>query len=322
MKFKELFDRLKDGNVLVIGDIMLDKYIFGDVSRISPEAPVQVVDVKKEDFTLGGAANACYNSQLLGTNVSVAGALGEDDAKVLILSKLKESGIGHSLVITDPSRKTTQKVRVMGMSQQLVRIDYEDRHYLSSALRNEFIRRINDELNGQDVIVISDYVKGLVHKDIVQSVIRSGKRVVVDPKPKHMDIYKGAYLVKPNLKEAKEMTGIEPTDERRIHEMGKHLRDHLGSNILITAGSKGMFLFELDRGVSKLPTKAREVYDVSGAGDTVIATIASCLAAGSTLKEACIIANYAAGIVVGKKGTAATNPQEILSLINGESQIA
>lgn len=285
----------KDKKILVAGDIMLDKYISGEVERISPEAPVQVVNVNKEKYLLGGAGNVCNNIAALGCKTAIAGAIGNDQAGEKIMQILKEKNIDTKLVEKN-KKQTTQKVRIVSQGQQLLRIDYETIEKTPAKIEDE----------GFDIIIISDYAKGYVTKESVQKMIQTGKKVIIDPKPKNKEQYKGAYLITPNLKEAKEMS-----KETEINKIGKKLTEEMNANILITAGAEGMYLFEKGKEMKHLPTKAKEVYDVTGAGDTVIATLAATTAGGAELQEAADIANHAAGIVVGKRGTATTTIEEI-----------
>lgn len=312
METEQILDNFKNNNILVIGDIMLDKYIYGEVDRISPEAPVQVVNVKKEKYILGGAANVANNTASLGARTNICGVTGEDEAGSVLLSCLQEKHINGDMVFGDKAKKTIQKIRVVSQSQQLIRIDYENTVDISKDTEEKIIQQLKKKIHNYDVIVLSDYAKGTITKEIAEFVIKySNKKVIIDPKPKHKEFYKGAYLITPNLKEAVEMTGIYAENEDTISVIGHTLMEEMNSHILITCGAQGMYLFKKDGDFFKLPTKAREVYDVTGAGDTVIATIATAIASGGTMREASYIANYAAGIVVGKAGTATTAVEEI-----------
>lgn len=305
-------ETLKNKRILILGDIMLDKYIIGDVNRISPEAPVQVVQVTTEKFILGGAANVGNNLSALGVKSFMCGLIGKDNGGIILKKLFKENNINTDFIIEE-ERPTTQKVRIMGESQQLLRIDYEKLSYMNTKNEIKLIETINNPNEIFDVAIISDYAKGAITKDITQNIIQKYK-TIIDPKPKHKDFYKGAFLVKPNLKEASEMTGINHEKEEDIIEMGNMLMVQLKTNILITCGALGMYLFERNNPVIHLETKAIEVYDVTGAGDTVIATIGVCLASGMSLYESCKIANHAAGIVIGRTGTATIKINELLKL--------
>jgi rfaE bifunctional protein kinase chain/domain len=309
-----ILNNFENKKILVIGDIMLDKYVSGDVKRISPEAPVQVINVKNEKYVPGGSANVCSNLACLDAKTYVSGVIGKDSANKLI-SCFRKGRINYSLIVKDKNRMTTQKVRVVGRNQQLLRIDYENSEKVEKEIERKMIEKILKKLRGFDAIVVSDYAKGVVTKELFDALMRAAKKenipVIVDPKPKNKDVYEGAYLIKPNLKEAVEMTGIDIKSDEDIIKTGKMLLKKLKSNILLTCGGKGMYLFEKNGGVEHMPTEAREVYDVTGAGDTVAAVAALCLAAGAKLKEAAFIANKAAGIVVGKAGTSTVSIEEI-----------
>ena len=301
-----ILNNFKGKNILVIGDIMLDKYIFGNVERISPEAPVQVLDVEKEDYVPGGAANVANNIAALQGNAIMVGTVGNDHSKDILIKELKKRNINTEGIFTDENKPTIQKVRVLGQKQQLLRIDYEKRGYLNKELEENILNFIKQKTN-IDAIIISDYAKGVITKELMNQIkeIAKNKIIIVDPKPKHKEFYKNVTLVTPNLKEAKEMAKKED-----INEIGKQLIAELNTNILITTGEKGMSLFENNE-TTNIPTKAKEVYDVSGAGDTVVATLALALTSGATPKQAAILANHAAGITVGKLGTSTVTIEEI-----------
>lgn len=311
-----LEDRLKDAlkqferkRILIVGDVMLDKYIVGDVERISPEAPVQVVHVKQEYSMLGGAANVANNISALGGKASLIGIIGDDDAGKTLTGICKEKNIIFHPIISDNAR-TTQKIRVLSQNQQLIRMDYEDGKINA---QEELIKRIRRNVGDADIIVISDYAKGVISKGVMDYINKQSKsfkrKIIVDPKPINSKLYKNVYLITPNAKEASEMYG----KKINISRIGQNLSRELSSNILITRGEEGMSLFEKNKKTVKIPTRARQVYDVSGAGDTVLATLALCIASRLDLQTSSEIANYAAGIVVGKVGTATTTREEIIS---------
>ncbi len=313
-KLLNILNNFKGKNIMVIGDIMLDKYIFGTVDRISPEAPVQVVEVKKENYLPGGAANVANNITSLQGNAFMIGIVGKDTEASILLNELKKRNIDTDGVFAEANKPTTQKVRIMGQKQQLLRIDYEKRDYLKKETENNIITFIKKQIKNTDAIIISDYAKGTITKELITEIknIASNKIIIVDPKPKHKDFYKGVTLVTPNIKEAIEMTNIES-----IEETGKQLLKELNTPILITRGEKGMSLFETSE-ITNIPTKAKEVYDVSGAGDTTVATLTLALTAGATLKQAAILANHAAGITVGKVGTSTVTIEEIKQSLENE----
>ncbi len=307
-ELSNILNNFKQKNILIIGDIMLDKYIFGNVDRISPEAPVQVVEVKKEDYLPGGAANVANNIAALKANAFIVGIVGNDNEASILLNELKKRNINTEGIIIDNNKPTTQKVRILGQKQQLLRIDYEKRDYLNKETENNMLDFIKKQISNIDAIIISDYAKGVITKDLIKNIkdIASNKIIIVDPKPKHKDFYKNTTLITPNLKEAKEMA-----------ENEKDLFKELNTPILITKGEKGMSLIE-ETETTNIPTKAKEVYDVSGAGDTVVATLALALSSNATLKQAATLANHAAGITVGKVGTSTVNIEEIKRSLENE----
>ena len=313
-KLLRILENFKDKKILVIGDIMLDKYIWGDVSRISPEAPVQVVNVMKETYEAGGAANVANNVSALTGKAFMAGIAGNDEAKNILLGELSKKGINTEGIFLDKNKPTTQKVRIIGKSQQLLRVDYEKKEHAHKDIEDKMISFLNKIIRIVDVVVVSDYAKGVITPAICNKLIHMAeehsKAIIVDPKPKHKDLYANVTLITPNNAEASEMTGIEDGDEA-VLEMGAQLLKYLNANVLVTRGEKGMSLFEKDGNATHIPAKAKEVYSIIGAGDTVVATIALAIASGADLKEAATLANIAAGIKVGKIGTASVSIEEI-----------
>jgi len=314
-KLLGILEKFDSKKVLVIGDIMLDKYIWGEVSRISPEAPVQVVHVSKETFSPGGASNVASNAAALNGKVFMIGIAGNDSAKNILLGELEKKGVNTDGILIDNDKPTTQKVRIIGRSQQLLRVDYEKKDHVHKDIEESMISFIEKMIEKVDIIVISDYAKGVITKEISHKIVQIAKKnnkpVIVDPKPKHMDLYSNVTLITPNNAEAGEMTGMEDDGDAAVLEMGNKLLKHLNTNVLITRGEKGMALFEKGGSVSHIPAKAKEVYSLIGAGDTVVATIALALASGADLKDASMLANIAAGIKVGKIGTASVSVDEI-----------
>ena len=315
----KILEQFKNKKILVIGDIMLDKYIWGDVSRISPEAPVQVVNVLKETYAPGGASNVASNASALKGEVFVAGIIGNDGAKDILLEELKKRGINTEGIFIDNDKPTTQKVRIIGRSQQLLRVDYEKKEHIHKNIEHSIITFLERIIKDIDVVVISDYAKGVITQEISNKLVQiardCNKAVIVDPKPKHRDLYSNVTLITPNNAEASEMTDIEDGSDDAVLEMGSKLLRYLNTNVLITRGEKGMSLFEKDGNITHIPTKAKEVYSIIGAGDTVVATIALAIASGANLEEAATLANIAAGIKVGKIGTASVSIEEIKSEI-------
>ncbi len=314
MDFAKIIDNFSKKKVLIIGDLVLDHYIWGKVSRISPEAPVPVVDVTGENFLLGGACNVANNISSLGGNAGIIGLSGNDRAGEVIRQMLSEKSV--ACYIFDDKRPTTVKTRVIAHSQQVVRFDREERHKADKNTLKEITSRIKKILPKYDAVIISDYRKGVISSELIKEILKAAKPknkfVAVDPKTGHFHLYKNVSLITPNLKEASEGSGIEITDEKSMIKAGAALLKKLSCRgVLITRGEEGMSLFE-KKSVKHIPTFAKHVYDVTGAGDTVIATFTLAYASGATMEQSAIIANHAAGIVVGEIGTAVTTPEKIL----------
>lgn len=318
MQYSNLFRKFKYKHILVVGDVILDHYVWGLVERISPEAPVPVVDVKKETHSLGGAANVAANIVSLGGKATIVGVRGEDIYGEIFEDLLKEKEISTSGLFMG-RRPTTVKTRVIAHSQQVVRFDREDRRVLDKNLFKQMIDFMISSKDNYDGLIVADYKKGVISERMMFFVIEEFKKrgifVSVDPKIGHFNLYKGVSLITPNIKEASHGAGIEITDGKTLLNAGNRLLKKLKcDSVLITRGEEGMSLFEPGL-VTHLPTFARSVYDVSGAGDTVIASISLARIAGANLKDAAKIANHAAGIVVGRVGTATASPEEIMQSI-------
>lgn len=297
--------------LLVVGDLMLDRYWFGDVQRISPEAPVPVVRVTRSDERLGGAANVAFNAASLGVRATLVGAIGEDEPGRRIEALARERGI-ELRAARDPQLATTIKLRVIGRQQQLLRVDFEQAPG-PQALEQAF-EAVRAAIDQAQVVVLSDYGKGVLAQveRIVALARAAGRIVIVDPKGDDYSRYAGATVLTPNRGELREVVGAW-RDEADLAARAQALRRSLKVRcLLLTRSEEGMTLFS-DDGVLDVPAQAREVYDVSGAGDTVVAVLASMLAAGRPIAEAVTLANRAAGIVVGKLGTAAVTPQELFA---------
>jgi rfaE bifunctional protein kinase chain/domain len=297
--------------ILVVGDVMLDRYWFGEVNRISPEAPVPIVRVEKREERLGGAANVARNAAALGAQAALLGVIGQDDAGDAVERLLLESGI-QSYLNRDPQISTIIKLRVIGRQQQLIRIDFEEKP--TELVLQDKLARFNALIDDVDVIVLSDYAKGsLVNvATMIASATARGKMVLVDPKGNDFTRYQGATLLTPNKSELRQIIG-EWQSEIELEEKAQALRQKLQLQaLLVTRSEEGMTLFT-DAEVFHVPAMAREVFDVSGAGDTVIATMAVMLLRGYSMKDAVQIANRAGGIVVGKLGTATVSQQELFS---------
>ena len=308
-RFSQWRDRVANARVLVVGDVMLDRYWFGDVDRISPEAPVPVVKIARSEERPGGAANVARNVAALGAHAMLLSATGVDEAADALLRLLAIDGI-HTSFLRDAALKTTVKLRVIGRQQQLLRIDFETPP--PNELLASHLDAFDERLADADALVLSDYGKGgLAHiATMIERARAAGKPVLVDPKGDDWDRYRGATVVTPNRSEFRQVAG-RARDEADLTRRAQALREQLGVEaLLITRSEEGMSLYSGD-GALTIPAQAREVFDVSGAGDTVIATLGALLAAGATLPDAMAIANEAAGIVVGKLGTAVAEPDEL-----------
>jgi D-beta-D-heptose 7-phosphate kinase/D-beta-D-heptose 1-phosphate adenosyltransferase len=306
---------------VVLGDVMLDEFIWGDVSRISPEAPVPVVDVKRESTHLGGAANVLANLLTLGANGCVVGIVGNDYAGDRIRLSVKEKSAGQrdEFLIAADGRPTTIKTRIIAQHQMVVRADRENRTPVNSEIEQRIIAVARAALANAHALVVSDYDKGVVTRGVLEAVLPEAyghMPVLIDPKLRNFDWYRPATLVTPNHHEALRLTGLEDDSDTALQTAAGRIREILSCDaVLITRGDRGMVLFESNNEPVKVQTAAREVYDVTGAGDTVVATLAAALAAGASMTEAALLANHAAGIVVGKLGTATATMDEVLESI-------
>lgn len=307
MDLIEIIKEFEKKKIVVIGDIMLDKYVSGKVVRISPEAPVPVIIVESEIYELGGAGNVSNNVLSLGGEAILFGFIGDDSEGEIVKKLLEENKVKNYL---GHNHRTTVKERIIGGHQQIVRCDREDAR--EKIFGEKFKKILEREIEDSDIVLISDYAKGAISSDLFGFLSGFDKRIIVDPKPQNKNLYENVYLLTPNMGEALEMTGLE-----NIDDAGKILKMR-AENILITKSEKGMTLFT-DK-VLDIPTYAREVYDVMGAGDSVIATLALALASNASLEEAAILANHAAGIVVGKAGTYHVKLRELESKILGEKR--
>lgn len=320
-ELKNIIKQFDKVNILAIGDLMLDQYIIGTVSRISPEAPVPIVDFSSEIFKPGGAANAISNIRSLGGEVVPVGIIGNDMNGRKLINLLKQNGINTEGIFTIRNRPTIIKTRIIAGQQQIVRIDQENRDNLDDKLIQRIFDFINMHIYNADAILISDYDKGLITDKLIETVVsitrKNNKPIIVDPKVDHFLIYKDVTVITPNIKEASIATGINFVDETSIVSMGQCLLAQLRCDaVLITRGKDGMSLFEKNGNITHIPTVAKAVFDVTGAGDTVTATVAVCLATGAGIIESTIIANIAAGLVVEKLGTATVTKEELKNRIN------
>ena len=317
----EILQNLRDRYVLVLGDVMLDEFVWGDVTRISPEAPVPVVDVRRESMHLGGAANVLANLLALGARGAVVGVVGNDAAGRRLQTGLRDLGVQDQYLLVDESRPSTTKTRIIAHSQLVVRADRESRSPVTGKLEEKIVTCLKEALKQADAFVVSDYDKGVVTPAILREILPVAYEqapVLVDPKLRNFNAYRPATLVTPNHLEALRMSDSEDHSDDGSHHAAKVIREKLGCDaVLITRGDRGMMLLEGDGQPVYVETAAREVYDVTGAGDTVIATLAGALATGATMLEAATLANHAAGIVVGKVGTATATAAELLDSFHG-----
>ncbi len=311
----EILDTIRDRRIVVLGDVMLDEFVWGDVTRISPEGPVPVVDVRRESVRLGGAANVLANLVALGTKGNVIGVVGDDATGERLRVSLTELGGHQDSLIVDADRPSTSKTRIVAHNQLVVRADRESRKPVNGKIEEQIISRLHEELESASAFVISDYDKGVVTPRVLAEVLPFAYErlpVLVDPKLRNFNSYRPATLITPNHHEALRMSNTEDDTDEGLYEAAKLIQKRLEcDSVLITRGDKGMLLLGSDDKPAYVKTAAREVYDVTGAGDTVIAALAAGLASGATLIESAMFANQAAGIVVGKVGTATASAEEL-----------
>jgi len=305
--------------IVVLGDVMLDEFIWGRVRRISPEAPVPVVEVDRQTLALGGAGNVASNLVALGASAIPIGVVGSDADAERLRSAFRDVGVNVEGLVVDADRPTTSKTRVIAHSQQVVRADRESRAPIKPEIEKRLLDIFRSELAAADAIVVSDYGKGLLTPALLSGALTAarerGLTVCLDPKMRNFAHYQPVTVITPNNQEAAEAAGIAIEDEESLTEAGRKLLASIECRaVLVTRGEEGMTLFTKD-GVSHIPTVAREVYDVTGAGDTVIATLALAIASGASLEEAAVLANHAAGVVVAKVGTASVTREELLATV-------
>lgn len=303
---------------------MVDEYIWGSVSRLSPEAPVPVVEVKAESFRLGGAGNVAANIRSLGGRATLVGVVGNDPPAERLIDQIEAAGMKSDGVVVDRARPTTIKTRVVAGSQQIVRFDRESMWDLSKEVADRVLELATERLADADAVLISDYAKGVISTRTARHILSLARRrrkiVVVDPKVHHFPLYKGATVITPNHYEALAFARLPAWGQQdRLPAAGRELLRKLEVKaVLVTRGEQGMSLFE-DGRVTHIPAVAKEVYDVTGAGDTVLAALGLAMASGAPLKEAAVIANHAAGVVVGRAGTATISRQELLDALKQDS---
>lgn len=314
---RPLVERLSNARVLVVGDVMLDEYLLGEVSRISPEAPVPVLEVRSHDWRLGGAANAAANIQALGGVATLVGVVGQDDSARMLAEQLARHHIASS-VVTDAGRPTSKKTRLVAQQQQIVRVDHEKRHLVTGAVADEVKRAISSHMGEVHAVVLSDYAKGVVTAEIARHAIATARAanvpVVVDPKQRDFTVYSGATVITPNLHELEAaVTDPRPLDVERAATGLLSKLD--GAALLVTRSADGMTLYRRYLPPVHAPAVAKEVFDVTGAGDTVVAMLALALAAQVPVEQAIELASVAAAISVSKRGTSTVSPAELLAAI-------
>jgi rfaE bifunctional protein kinase chain/domain len=314
---RPVVDQLRGRRVLVVGDVMLDEYLRGEVVRISPEAPVPILEVRAHDWRLGGAANAAANIQALGGTTSLVGVVGTDETADVLGRQLALASITSS-VVRDPDRPTSKKTRLVAQQQQIVRVDHESRHPISGAIADHVKQAITVRLKDVHAIVLSDYAKGVITADIARHAITAARGasipVIVDPKQRDFSVYGGATVITPNLSELEAAAGITPFDVERAAAKLLPLLD--GAALLATRSADGMTLFRPDAPAFHVPAIAKEVFDVTGAGDTVVATIALALGARIPIEQAIELASVAAAISVSKRGTATVTSAELTAALD------
>ena len=315
-RVREICRSMRRASVAVVGDVMLDRYIWGIVERISPEAPVPVVAVAETSIRPGGAANVAWNLASLGVRTRLAGVMGRDGSGGEMKRLMRERGLSPLDLVADPRRPTTEKIRIVAHSQQVVRADFESSEPISGGVLKRLLSAVRDAIAGAKAVIVSDYGKGVVSTEVMDLVrsLCSAARVpfLIDPKEGHFSLYRGAFAVTPNKKEAGGFYNRRIRSEADLEFVGRALLHDLEATaVLVTRGEEGMTLFEGRKRPRHFPTRASEVYDVTGAGDTVISVLAAGLAAGASLHESIELANAAAGIVVRELGTASVGPDEL-----------
>ncbi len=322
-KLKQIIESFSNLKIVVIGDLMLDCYIQGTVKRISPEAPVPVVNVKNEFYRFGGAANVAYNIQKLGATPLLMGVIGNDNYGATFKSLLEQSGMKSEFIYYDPKRPTTSKIRVIAHTQQVVRIDNEVVDEINKTAEEYIIKALLDNIKYIDAIILEDYNKGVLTKNLIKEIIgianQYNKIVTVDPKFKNFFEYQNVTLMKPNKKETEDALGISIEDDNDLIKAGTELLEKLKAKyVLITLSEQGAAIFDSENKFSKIPTKARKVADVSGAGDTVISALTASLAAGANIYEATFLGNLAGGIVCEQVGVVPIEKDILLKEITND----
>jgi len=321
----EGLERFEDCAILVVGDVIMDEFLWGRVNRISPEAPVPVVNVVRESLMLGGAANVVHNIAALGGKALLCGVIGQDRMGREVRRLLGELGLPTHGLLADPERPTTIKTRVVAHSQQVVRVDREDCRPLAEHNTLKMLETIGAEINTCQAVIIADYGKGVVTQQLMDGILEMAREadimVGVDPKERNFDLYRHVTFITPNNDEAATMAGIAVHDDDSLAQAGRRLLEELHCRlVLITRGQAGMTLFEGNGNVTHVPTEAKKVFDVSGAGDTVISTFTLGLAAGFSPEQSAVLANFAAGIVVAEVGTATVSAAQLKRVLRNSRQ--
>lgn len=311
-KLKRIASTFPDYRILVVGDVMLDQFLWGDVDRINPEAPVPVLRVNRETFVPGGAANAAANVVDLGGRAFLVSLIGDDEEGRILSALLKKRKVQSRLVPC--RRRTITKMRAIARGQQLLRIDYEEEPARGRGLEKKLLDALKKSVGRVDAVLISDYGKGVVTRKVVKNLMALSGTVTVDPEPRHIDFYRNVSLITPNTKESCRAMQQALHPQMDMDAVGRALSARLNTRVLITRGKDGMSLYQKEGEAMHLPTVAKEVVEVTGAGDTVIAALTLAVAAGMTLEEAVETANMAAGIVVSKVGTATVTLEELLAV--------
>lgn len=320
VRIQKLFEQFRGKRIAVVGDLMLDRYYWGSISRISPEAPVPVVEVESQSTRLGGAANVANNIASLGGVPLMLGVIGDDNGGKRLRSLVEEAGFPTTGLVVDKSRPTTTKTRVIAHSQHVVRIDQEVKNDVGNEIQGRILDTLRGELPKLDAIILEDYNKGVVVKSLIREISslarKAGKPVTVDPKFNNFFEYKNVTVFKPNRKETEEALGRRLSDIRSIEEAGWDLVKRLDTdNVLLTLGERGMSLFERGGEAMHVETRAKHVADVSGAGDTVISTLTMAIVAGASVREASALANHAGGVVCGEVGIVPIQPEALLNAV-------
>lgn len=318
-RIRDLSEAFKGKRVAIVGDLMVDRYFWGTVSRVSPEAPVPVVEISSEHARLGGAANVANNIQTLGGDPVLIGLVGDDHAGEVFLELLREQGLTTSGIIVDPSRRTTSKTRVIAHGQHVVRIDQETKADCSEQNEHRIVDEVRKAIHSIDAMILEDYNKGAITRTVIRETIeiaRNNKTIItVDPKFEHFFEYKSVTVFKPNRRETEEVLGGRLRTEEDLIKAGRRILSELrADNVLLTRGEDGMSLFEAGGMMTHIKPVADNVQDVSGAGDTVIATLTMALAAGATIQEAAMLSNYAGGVVVGSVGIVPIKLEELVEV--------